>query len=239
MAPTCSCITLFYPYRPGQARAPLGFVLLLLVFWKADLRQAGAAGHCTSESSLRSRLPEGRHNPDGGAKMQRRGAEHPEPEQRSPRRGFYGGQGSTTACSMGPAQPPQSRVRCCSVTAGCMGGLCQAPTYVPVKSQLKLCSLEWIFIATFLAWMPSLTGWGCQEAYNDLSKNVLWRHSKILWCFPAPCIPAAMRTKHWLDFILALHFIKQYMKRTKINQSENTEQSIQEPDNVSYTDANI
>lgn len=29
------------------------------------------------------------------------------------------------------------------------------------------------------------------------------------------------------------------MKRTKINQSENTEQSIQEPDNVSYTDANI
>lgn len=30
-----------------------------------------------------------------------------------------------------------------------MGGLCQAPTYVPVKSQLKLCSLEWIFIATF------------------------------------------------------------------------------------------
>lgn len=41
------------------------------------------------------------------------------------------------------------------------------------------------------------------------------------------------------NFILALHFIKQYMKRTKINQSENTEQSIQEPDNVSYTDANI
>lgn len=38
--------------------------------------------------------------------MQRHGAEHPDPEQRSPRRGFYGGRGSTTACSMGPAQPP-------------------------------------------------------------------------------------------------------------------------------------
>lgn len=213
----CSC--LFFEKQTWGKLEQRGTVLLKVVC-RADCLKAGTTA--TAEQRCK----------DMALSTPTRSSAHPA--------GVFMGDGEAPQpAAWAPHSPPQSRVRCCSVTAGCMGGLCRAPTYVSVKSQLKLCSLEWIFIATFLTWMPSLTGWGCQEAYNDLSKNVLWRHSKILWCFPAPCIPAAMRTKHWLDFILALHFIKQYMKRTKINQSENTEQSIQEPDNVSYTDANI